>query len=504
MSDIFYRAFEEKYRGSRDLIISRLTVYLEFVQPLLQVYTSGKVLDLGCGRGEWLELMLEQGFDALGVDLDDGMLQACRERNLNVENAEAISFLQDLPESSLCIVSGFHIAEHLPFEKLRLLVKEALRVLVPGGLLILETPNPENLYVGANSFYLDPTHQRPIPSGLLSFLSEYHGFSRWKVLRLQEDQCLKDLESLELIHVLKGVSPDYSVVSQKGGSENLEASMQEVFGRDFGLSLEAIASKFQMKLISSNDIRDKLKQALDVAEAAQAQTQQLSQQLAQSQLQVLEQERQAKFQLHQALSLVQVAQAQVQHLSNQLEYAQSQALEQERQANTQLQQTKDEACHWRLQADDLNKRLLGLYASTSWRLTSPLRFFKRIKSVTLKNIIMRFLSAPRSLPSFIRTSAKKLIIFAICYVNRSARLKILTLQMLQGMPSLAFKLQQIRNEQKLAAGLNGISLQKGVFTSAYDAVDPLIGHSHKLMTAGINAQQRSPLEAHFHTYVGRE
>lgn len=169
MNDGFYHAFEERFRGSRDLIKSRLRVYLPFVEPLRGLNKDAKAVDLGCGRGEWLELLQELKFDAQGVDLDDGMLKICREVGLKVQTIDAIAFLKKLPDASHVVISGFHIVEHIQFIDLQVLVQEALRVLMPGGILILETPNPENIIVGTSSFYLDPTHQRPIPPQLLSF-----------------------------------------------------------------------------------------------------------------------------------------------------------------------------------------------------------------------------------------------------------------------------------------------------------------------------------------------
>jgi len=109
---VFIGHLEERYRGPRELIKGRLQVYLPFVVPLLQAYPKGPAFDLGCGRGEWLELLQESGFDSQGVDLDDGMLSACRERGLNVANADAIVALKSLPDESQLVVSGFHIVEH--------------------------------------------------------------------------------------------------------------------------------------------------------------------------------------------------------------------------------------------------------------------------------------------------------------------------------------------------------------------------------------------------------
>lgn len=254
MNDLFYRAFEDKYRGSRESIKARLKVYLPFVQPLLKSFHKCKALDVGCGRGEWLELLSELGFDVMGVDLNDSMLQTCRELNLNVQSSDAIDYMQRLHQDSLCIVSGFHIAEHLSFEQLQQLVQESLRVLIPGGLLILETPNPENIAVGSNSFYLDPSHQRPLPSELLSFLPEYYGFDRVKVLRLQENPILNDNKNPELIDVLRGVSPDYAIISQKKvESYELHESMDVLFNAEFGLSLDLIAGRFQSDLKNKFD-----------------------------------------------------------------------------------------------------------------------------------------------------------------------------------------------------------------------------------------------------------
>ena len=91
MSDGFYRAFEERYRGSRELIKGRLAAYLPFVEPLLEAYPSATAIDLGCGRGEWLELLAGSGFKPIGVDLDTGMLEACLERGLPVEQGDALA-----------------------------------------------------------------------------------------------------------------------------------------------------------------------------------------------------------------------------------------------------------------------------------------------------------------------------------------------------------------------------------------------------------------------------
>lgn len=244
MNESFYRAFEDRHRGSRELIRSRLLAYLPFLEPLTTLSTPVTALDLGCGRGEWLELLAEHGIEVTGVDLDEGMLAACRERGLMVKQADALETIRSLPADSLSLITAFHVVEHLPFDDVRSIVSESLRVLKPGGLLILETPNPENLEVGTSSFYLDPSHHFPIPPLLLSFAVEHAGFARNKVVRLQESASLRAESKIGLIDVLRGVSPDYSVVAQKDASPTILESFDPPFAIEYGITLDVLTERY--------------------------------------------------------------------------------------------------------------------------------------------------------------------------------------------------------------------------------------------------------------------
>lgn len=275
MSVDFYRAFEDKFRGSRELIQSRLVVYLPFIHPLKEFIGQPNVVDLGCGRGEWLELLDHEGFDATGVDLDEGMLKACEQLNLKTHKADAIGYLQSLPDSSVGVVSAFHMVEHIPFDALQLLVQQAFRVLVPGGLLIMETPNPENLQVGAHTFYCDPTHQRPIPPMLLAFLPEHYGYARTKILRLQQDPRLDSVHAPELMDVLGGPSPDYAIVAQKNAKAHMLARFDDAFATDHGLTLHTLATRYDASLAQQiESSREASQQALVSANSASSVAQQ--------------------------------------------------------------------------------------------------------------------------------------------------------------------------------------------------------------------------------------
>ena len=274
----FYRDFEDRHRGSRALIKSRLQVYLPLVLPLAHQHPQASVLDLGCGRGEWLELLHEQNVKAQGVDLDEGMLAACRERQLNVTNSDVMECLKQQADQSLLVVSGFHIAEHLPFAVLQELFAQARRVLLPDGLLILETPNPENLVVGTASFYLDPSHLRPLPSQLLIFLAEHQGFGQVQLLRLQEEARLATDGPLNLYDVLAGVSPDYAIVARIR-PDSAQPDLAP------GASLYTLALRYDQQTQAHqgaylHSLQAKAEEALAMAHQVQHQVQQQAEQLA--------------------------------------------------------------------------------------------------------------------------------------------------------------------------------------------------------------------------------
>ena len=257
MIDGFYRAFEDKHRGSRALIKERQRVYLPLIQPLIALYPDAAALDLGCGRGEWLELLVETGFKAQGIDLDDGMLAECRARGLFVQTQDALTALQSLPANSQAVVSGFHFAEHIPFDVLQQVVQEALRVLKPAGLLILETPNPENVVVGTANFYLDPSHNRPLPPLLMAFLPEYYGFERVKVLRLQEPIQLDQARRVSIHDVLGGVSPDYAIVAQKPAPVETLQLVSQAFSREYGVTLAMLSGRYEQDKDEALQILDR-------------------------------------------------------------------------------------------------------------------------------------------------------------------------------------------------------------------------------------------------------
>lgn len=175
VSDDLYRAIEDRFRGAPDEIRRRQLTYLESVRSAVPQLP---VLDLGCGRGEWLEILREAGIPAIGVDGNHGFVDSCRERGLDARLADIAEFLRETPAQSLGAVTMFQVAEHLPLVVLESVLADCHRVLAPNGVLLVEIPNIETLRVGAATFWIDPTHERPVFPEFLVLLVERAGFSR--------------------------------------------------------------------------------------------------------------------------------------------------------------------------------------------------------------------------------------------------------------------------------------------------------------------------------------
>ena len=182
--DAMYVSLEDRFRGTRADIKERQRVYLQYFNERGLERKDVSILDMGCGRGEWLELLKAEGFKAQGVDINHVLVNECKERGLDVMKGDVITFLRGLPNASVSVVTAFHLIEHLPLKTLIVFLDEALRVIEPGGCLIFETPNPENLIVGACNFYADPTHRNPLHPEMTKFIVENRGFCPVSLHRL--------------------------------------------------------------------------------------------------------------------------------------------------------------------------------------------------------------------------------------------------------------------------------------------------------------------------------
>ena len=168
--DFDYFGFEERFRGNEQDIKERQRVYLAYFQG------QENILDIGCGRGEFLELLRKAGIKAIGVDTDLDMVLYCREKGLDIVQEDAFVYLETLPDTSLGGIFAAQVIEHLEPGRVIELVKLCYRKLRSGGVLILETPNPKCLMVFAASFYMDFSHIRPLHPEAMRFLLASAGF----------------------------------------------------------------------------------------------------------------------------------------------------------------------------------------------------------------------------------------------------------------------------------------------------------------------------------------
>lgn len=177
-ANVDWLKFAEKFRGGENDIRARQRMYATRFRE------HAPVLDLGCGRGEMLEVFRESGIAARGIDLNDDSIALCQASGLDVEKADLFAYLGALPDGSLGGVVCCQVVEHLPPARLPEMIRLIHAKLRTGGLVAIETPNPECLAIFATHFYIDPTHRHPIPPVLASFYLEEAGFGGIEIERL--------------------------------------------------------------------------------------------------------------------------------------------------------------------------------------------------------------------------------------------------------------------------------------------------------------------------------
>lgn len=223
-----YTRFTDRFRGSSEEVTAKLTGYLPDVRRLVRADAgAGRsgVVDVGSGRGEWLTLLGEVQVPASGVDANPAFVEDGRRRGLDLVHGDAVAHLRTLPPGSVDMVTAFHLIEHLDVEHLLALLAAARDALRPGGCVLLETPNPSNLRMGACDFYNDPTHRSPLPPALTEFLVSASGFVDVEVRPLhpgesplRTDADGAELQVTRLVDVTLHGPQDYAVLGYRPGT----------------------------------------------------------------------------------------------------------------------------------------------------------------------------------------------------------------------------------------------------------------------------------------------
>lgn len=213
-----YAEFEEHFRGKEEDIKIKFNIYTPAVSDILQKFKADRIkaVDLGCGRGEWLEILQEHGVCALGVEINDFFLNRIKEKNLSAVKADIFDFLKKTEDDTFHIVTAFHIIEHIDINLRVKFLREVLRVLKKDGICILETPNPRNIFVGSGDFYRDPSHITPFFPDTIQFIGKTIGFSDSISYFIEKDGLVEiDKYHFDSLENYISVSRDFAWIGKK-------------------------------------------------------------------------------------------------------------------------------------------------------------------------------------------------------------------------------------------------------------------------------------------------
>jgi O-antigen chain-terminating methyltransferase len=491
VSDDFYRALEDRFRGSRELIKSRQSVYLPLVEALAN-RVQKKVLDVGCGRAEWLELLGERGVPAEGLDLNEDFVADGKRAGLNVFSADAMQYLGEQPDQSYGLISAFHVVEHLGFENLLRFLREAYRVVDDGGAILLETPNPANLLVGACNFYLDPTHERPIPSILLSFAAEFSGFEQIVIVPvnrgfLQNNFELMPTELSGASVINKVVSsldqnfmqaPDYAIIAfKKAGNELVEVANSLVSDSPLPISaketedvnallervIEAEAERAALRA-DATGVRVQLHDTLERMDETQARLGETQERLGEMQGRLGE--------AHGRLEVLQARMLDAQARATAAEEAanDSKQLHRAQELEAQLQAMHARAAAAEDLANRSQQHVIALLSSSSWRLSSPVR------------VVGKAARKVGGAPGAVKRTARLGLLHAVAYVRCRPALK-------QRVANLLARFPRVRARLVRYAGFNAVQdVVSGAPLPAVESLERMTARGRAIYHDLVNAK----------------
>jgi len=222
ISPVQYSDFEKRFRGDSEKIYERQKKYIQYFKE------HQNILDIGCGRGEFIQLLSENNIDAEGIDISSSMLKEAKDKGLKCSEEDALQFLKNRKENSLGGIFSAQVIEHFPANYLIKIVAESHRVLRKGGIIIFETLNPLSLFALTNIYFLDITHQKPLHPEFMRYLFKAYNFSNVDILYSEP----LDKHYLEEIPIGNGIakqfnsnvdklnkilfsSPDYAIIGKK-------------------------------------------------------------------------------------------------------------------------------------------------------------------------------------------------------------------------------------------------------------------------------------------------
>jgi len=222
LEDWRYAGFENRFRGDSEEVKKQQASYLSYFKK------GGRVLDLGCGRGEFMELLKENGIEAMGFDINEEMIDICLDKGLPCQKGDILEKLAECKDGSFSGIFSSQVIEHLPPAYLRRMVELCYFKLDPSGVIVLETINPTSVFALVQIYYLDLSHQKPVHPQALKFLLESAGFEEVEIKYSSplEEERLQNLpganesasilnRNIDHLNELLYASPNYAAIAKK-------------------------------------------------------------------------------------------------------------------------------------------------------------------------------------------------------------------------------------------------------------------------------------------------
>ncbi|MBW3050288.1 hypothetical protein DNJ72_09060 [Prochlorococcus marinus XMU1403] len=250
MTSNFYLDFENKFRGDTESILSQFSKYDFLIDLIIQDVENPKFIDIGSGRGEWIQKWSNKVEDCFGIENDQEMISLCRKKGLNIIDGDAIDILSTLPTNSVSVITIFHMIEHITYKNSITILSECYRVLREDGICIIETPSIDNLIVSTNTFYLDQTHISHINPEALKFYMKSIGFEKVCDFYINGGPMQDDKHS-KITRILNGVAQDLLIVATKN-----ESKSQLIFHEDIDWQAKLNQAPRTMQACVDFDLRN--------------------------------------------------------------------------------------------------------------------------------------------------------------------------------------------------------------------------------------------------------
>ena len=261
--DSNYLEFENKFRGDSDSIREQFSCYNLLIEKVIADIKDPKFVDIGSGRGEWIQNWNKKIKDCYGLEINSKMVELTRDMGLTILQGDAITSLKEFSSSTISVITIFHLIEHLKYEELIELLSECYRILSPDGVLIMETPSIDNIIVSTNTFYIDHTHINHINPESLMFELDKIGYYHSKFFHIHGGPMQND-KSSKITRILNGVAQDILFISTKEEQVSKKIFDKYEWLSDLQIGITTMQAAIDFDLNNEKIIRDLNQKIIDL------------------------------------------------------------------------------------------------------------------------------------------------------------------------------------------------------------------------------------------------